>query len=278
MAGIRVIASRHQPITTGGAGATYNTPDVFTLDDNTKNFTGLGVTTNDWLYVVDGALGSYEHRRKVSAVSPSGDTTRIKYTHPMVSIPPINIAPNSSYSVRRITREFIWNIKSVTQTAPTVSYSTDVHTSELAAGTLATFTGNKAEYRLYALAREDVFLFTIQSGQPTVVIEDADGVVLDNVTISGAADVSEQYPNMARMVHRTGGPEVGNPSPQGLALMPQRITNPLLGRAFFTPVGKVETVRMSNVRSNTFAKYGSNPPAGMPFNDRYLNGDVNRRK
>ena len=105
-------------------------------------------------------------------------------------------------------------------------------------------------------AREDVFLWTLSEGSAAVQVQDADSCWLSNVDISGSAvDVSEVYNWASRPTWRSVGAMTGYISAMSTSRdnvqMERHYT-----RSFLTPKDKIETVRLTNVRSRTGAKYG----------------------
>jgi len=109
--------------------------------------------------------------------------------------------------------------------------------------------------RVFALQREDIVLYTFGDPYPTVEVVDADGVSIENVEFqSGTTDVCEYYPRMGRPFWKTGSPCVGKlGNTLASAQMGQK---PHVAPVTATPLGKVELVRFSNVRSKTRGRYG----------------------
>ena len=112
----------------------------------------------------------------------------------------------------------------------------------------------------FSIPREDVFTWTLGYTSAGIVVDDADGVALENVVISGpTGDVSERYSNMARPIWQSAGQTTGCRQGVGnLTLYPfnQYVRTgakppPQYNHRFMRPEGKVVTTRMTNVRSNT---------------------------
>jgi hypothetical protein len=145
------------------------------------------------------------------------------------------------YTVRKQDNYFA-NIVSSTAVALTI----DVDSTERLDPT--TFVA--ANQRIQNIPREDVFLFSLGYNTPAVQVHDADGVYLENVDIGGWVDIEERYYNLARPVWRQGGTVIGHPDDGEVN------SRAPADHLFLTPVGKVETVHLSNVRSRTKMKYG----------------------
>jgi len=103
--------------------------------------------------------------------------------------------------------------------------------------------------------REDVICWTLGYDDAAVKLQDADSCYLDDVEISGkVVDIEETYPVMARPTWRNAGQSVGSPlnitNENGI----QHVLN--YSRSLLSPDKKVETLRLTNVRSRTATKYG----------------------
>jgi hypothetical protein len=111
------------------------------------------------------------------------------------------------------------------------------------------FSFDTADDEAHHMIREDVFLLSL-GYKPAVSIEDADGVYLENVEIGGSQDISERYFNLARPVIRQGGPALGSPD------LGEVNSRGATDHILLTPVKKVETLRLTNVRSRAKIRYG----------------------
>ena len=142
----------------------------------------------------------------------------------------------------------------------------DVDSSELTADDIAVVThvagAGETHPSTWAIGREDIHVWTISTGTPTVEVIDADSCSLEGVDIGGSVDISEFYSMAARPTWRSTGAMVG-------AMLD--VTNPTganqvrpYTRSFLNPVGKIETVRLTNVRSRTAVKYGTGTDPADP--------------
>jgi hypothetical protein len=117
---------------------------------------------------------------------------------------------------------------------------------------------------MWTEAREDVFVWTLQQGQPAVQLIDADGCALHNVLLGGSCvDISEQYYGAARPTWRSSGETVGA-AVFAASEEPGRIVKRPYIRSFLTPENKIETLRQDNCRSRSSVKYGRHGPPGLP--------------
>jgi hypothetical protein len=160
-------------------------------------------------------------------------------------------------------------------TAMVVNYNAAAHTVTLdldMSEMTTSFINDLTAGNFYILPREDVFCWTLGSDSPAIQLLDADGVSLENVDVSGGqTDIEERFEHMARPIWRSGGPAMGKPS-GALPLRPSQYSH-----TFLTPADKVETLRLSNVRSMTHTKYGYGFNPGAPSFDRATFGDRNRK-
>ncbi len=252
-AGQRLMVIRNLPVTGGPLGVlNFDTPDRFTMQDSGQNFTTAGVVSGDWLsaFWIDITLKTA--RRPLTSVSHAGNVTRCKYTYPILTNPPSTYLPNytPTYEIYRSSMYFYWNLKA---NSAGTTHTIDVDTSETTQE--AAFLAAKAQCEIYAMPREDVFLFTLSPGQPTVKIKDADGVTFSNLKLAGSVDISEEYLNLARMVQKSGGIEVGEVTGGVAAALVRRLSRPKMHNQLLTPVNKVSTLVCSNVKSGALAKY-----------------------
>jgi len=256
------------------AGAqTYTVPDNWTLEDLGKDYTALGVSAStDWLQTVDTTDPLLIKRRRVQVVSPGGNTARLKYDYPIWRTPQaFYITAGSAYKVIRPEIYAIFNTKDhLTGPSTRTVFEPDGHVTRN-----LDLVANKVDVYIYPLYREDVFLLTFSSGASAVHVKDADGVTLEDVTISGTVEVSEEYLNMTRMVHKTGGVEVGEVTGnQTIGNLVKRIPRPKVGVQLSTPAGKVDTITFSNVKSSALVPYGYTSTGA----NRLLRDSANRRK
>ncbi len=121
------------------------------------------------------------------------------------------------------------------------------------------------------IPREDVFCWTLSYNFPAVQLQDADETFIDNVTFTGAVDIEEKYLRMATPTWQAAG------IPQAKLTSFTQRHGALYNHMFLTPTTKVETVRLTNVRSRTSVKYGYGMLSGAPTMDRYVFNVVNRR-
>jgi len=155
------------------------------------------------------------------------------------------------------------NPNGVTPTDIYTSITVDVDASELTPAEVVFVTAAGDSRRMWAEAREDVFVWTLQQGAPAVQVLDADGCALSNVTLGGTpVDISEMYTNAARPTWRTAGEIVG--APLGSTGVQARVNKRPYTRSFLTPEASLETVRLDNVRSRVPVKYGRHGPPGLP--------------
>ena len=107
-----------------------------------------------------------------------------------------------------------------------------------------------------APVREDTFVFAISEGSAAVQVQDADACWLSNVGISGSAvDVSEVYYWASRPTWRSVGAMTGC-ADKTTAFRYNTVMERNYTRSFLTPKDKIETIRLTNVRSRTGAKFG----------------------
>jgi hypothetical protein len=142
----------------------------------------------------------------------------------------------------------------------TITLDTDV--IEVSPASAADFTTN-TPISVYIMPREDVFCWTISDKMPAVQLTDADEVTLHDVEITGSqVDIEERFVHMSRPVWQSGGPSFGEPS------LYYRLRGSQYNHRFLTPANKVETLRLTNVKSTTATKYGYGFTPGNPYFDR----------
>lgn len=122
----------------------------------------------------------------------------------------------------------------------------------------------------FAYPREDVYTWTVGYTAAGISIDDADGVVVENLTFSGqTADITERWSNMARPIWQAAGQTTGLRwrLPGGgytQTLLPFNINTlartgfkppPQYNHRFLIPKGKVETTRVFGLRSNTKLRF-----------------------
>lgn len=154
----------------------------------------------------------------------------------------------------------------------------DVDSSELDAGQQALVTA--VHTHVYIVPREDVITWTYSYGSPAVLVQDADSVSLTNVDISGSyVDIAEEYNLAAKPIWRSAGEIVGNPNVYrslgntGARFLSGTVHKRDYTRSFLSPVGKIDTLQLSNVKSRSLVKYGGNPE---PDNPRIFPGSKRR--
>ncbi len=243
--------NRAQLTSDNGGTVTYGVSHV---QDTNRNFGTFNVAAGDRLYINGNILVFVV---AVSTTTNPNDT--ISFTP---SITPA-VANGTHYSVQRNTG-YLFNI---VKTADNTHLTIDASSTEQRTPTFLT-----SGQTLFRVPREDVFVVTIGNDAPAVRIEDADQVYLQNVDVSGPADVEERYINLARPIYQVGGMVYGKAD--NLVGTGTVVYRPRPGVAFdfLTPVNKVETVRLTNVRSKARAKYGWGLDNGARRLDRYTSG------
>ena len=120
----------------------------------------------------------------------------------------------------------------------------------------------------FAYPREDVYTWTVGYGAAGISIDDADGVVIENVNFSGqTADITERWANMGRPIWQAAGQTTGlrwrlPGGGYGTTLLPYSTYGrtgfkppPQYNHRFLVPSGKVETTRVFGLRSNTKLRF-----------------------
>ncbi len=132
------------------------------------------------------------------------------------------------------------------------------------------------------LSREDVYMFTFGYDSTPVEVANADSVSMTDVEINGAyVDVSEHMRKFSRPYYKVGGMTFGSPNDPGLvATSSLTVTNARqhVYPVYPTPMGTLDTIRLSGVKSLSAVKYASiSPEAGLAFGDRRLINTRNRK-
>jgi hypothetical protein len=161
----------------------------------------------------------------------------------------------SSYpapTFQRVSKDFVFHtISSPNNTTLNVS----THSSECT-NLPANFQGPDYSYSLYVIPREDIFLVTLGNVKSLIEIQDADGVSIDNVQFQGGvSDVSEFYPRMSRPFWKVGGINLGLTNGSGLASGVKMGQQPHYAPVTCTPLGKVEVLLFTNVKSKSQGRY-----------------------
>ena len=105
----------------------------------------------------------------------------------------------------------------------------------------------------FSLPREDVITWTVGPRGHSVAVQDADGVVIDNVTFNGGAgDISVTMDRMAKPLWRVNGMSYGIATPGGGIAVP--VANTRSTPAFPSPVGVVRMPRITNINSSAHSK------------------------
>jgi hypothetical protein len=155
----------------------------------------------------------------------------------------------------------------------------DVDSSQLTASDIAIVTHGHSlgePYTTYIMTREDVYVTTLGVGNAAVEIIDGDSCSLEDMDIRGGqVDVSEVFNFMARPTWRSAGAMVG--APYDIANVYGSSLARHYTRSFLSPAGKVETVRLSNVRSQTPCKYGQGSDPADPLKGTQRGAFRNRR-
>lgn len=213
------------------------------------DFIALGVKPGMEVIIYDAGNNLGTFRGRITGITSSGGTNNVLTFSPAIS--PIPGAGNF-YWVRKQANLYA-NILSRGGIGGSTTFTVDVLDTERSdAGFFnnAPTGGNNAVDKLYYLPREDVFVFTLGYNSPAVRVTDADSVYMENIDIGGMVDIEERHYHMARPLHRTNGPVVGAP---GLLAMVSRAPS---DRIFLNPRSKVQTLRLTNVRSKTTIRYG----------------------
>lgn len=258
---------------------TYRGGSLMSLkNDTAPNFFSTGLGDYTVLKNTTSTTASLRRSPKAANRGPSTDHYHLYFEgeiHPAFIVTNgwslASYQPTSTYVFNAI------NAGSVT-TDPIL---TDVNTTEVTSATDPIQANNGGLYTWTPMCREDVFLFTFGYHAPVVQVTDADDCYLENVSISGAAvDIAERMCNMARPSWKVGGLAVGSPvdtSATNAASVAVWGFRPHVAHTYLTPLGKVETLRLTNVRSKTYAKYGGGPEANTQGAARLTLGQRNRR-
>jgi hypothetical protein len=147
----------------------------------------------------------------------------------------------------------------------------DIDRSQLSASQLSELESMALICSLYVVPREDVVTWTVSCGSPAVLVQDADGVTLTDIEISGSyTDIAEEYLLASKPIWRSAGETVGNPiimkpvASAGSKYVSSTIHKRDYTRSFLSPAGKIDTLQLSNVKSRTLIKYGCNPEPDNP--------------
>lgn len=207
------------------------------------NFVTLGVRPGMELIILDpGNSVTGTQRTQINAI-----TTNVNPNDTLTFYPPLSPVPASvAFWVRKQANIFA-NILSRSGT----TLSLDVLDTDRLD---PTFFSNapagpyNAVDKIFYIPREDTFVFTLGYTAPGVLVENADGVYLENVDIGGFQDIAERQYFTAKPLTRMGGPAYG--------AVGENMTRPATDHTFLTPEGKLDTIRLTNVRSKARVQYG----------------------
>lgn len=116
------------------------------------------------------------------------------------------------------------------------------------------------------VVREDVLMWTLGQDAAGLVLEDADNVMVEDVTISGGGtDIEESWPNMGRPIWQSAGQTMGNPGSTTFANVIASTPQPHYNHRFMTPAGKVNLPKYTNVTSAGRHPYGRKPQPGAAY-------------
>lgn len=218
-----------------GAFVTYT---VNSLTDTATNFTAAGVKPGDRIYIAGGTL--------VYVVSVALNT--LTFTPATALATPAG----THYTVTR-SSSFIYNLKASTLAT--------VLTTDTDATSLRTPILDGSLYNLEMLPREDVFLMTFSPGVPCVEVDQAEGVALENLKLSGSQDLTvkgQGYPWLAQT-----GLAVGCVSPLN-PLFPKR---PSLGYRLSTTRNPVSLSQVTSCAKMQYKglEHGKHPIPARPL-------------
>lgn len=130
---------------------------------------------------------------------------------------------------------------------------------------------------LVVLPREDCVVWTLGYDSPVIQIEDADGVFVENVQISGGtADIEEKYTHLAMPSWQSGGRPTISTTPTPLHDY-NVARESQYNHIFLSPAGKMRTARFTNVQSTTKMRHGYTQTPEDPAYQRYAWGGKSRK-
>jgi len=160
---------------------------------------------------------------------------------------------NTTVSIKHgtYTNEFIFHVVDGDVSAPkAITISTDQSEVSVAVPT---------SHRFHAVPREDVFVWTIGHNAHPVLVDSADQVFVEDVDFEGFSDISLRMRHMSRPYWQISGAIVGMPNETvGNTILPA----PKANHIHPTPAGKVNLLRITNVRSGVPGRYGQKPLKG----------------
>lgn len=213
-------------------------------------------------------------RRLITNATSDGNATDHVYTEGAVtpSIPLSDTITFRSFSIAPL------GVVHVVAQPSTSTLKFDQQFSDVASSANYVSSGAASPMAIWSpLPREDVFMYTFGYDSTPVEVSNADSVSLTGVEVAGSyVDITERMRRYSRPNYKVGGMTFGSPSDGGLVSTTSQSLTPARQHVYPvypTPMGSVETIRLTGVRSLSAVKYANVASPG----ERRLTQNRNRK-